>query len=84
MSPYDVWKKKRQLEKGPWSLTFLVTSVSGDWHPVEILFSTQQDATRAREFIETNDSNASSFSITPWVMEHVYTFDEWKSKHGNE
>tara|TARA_X000001382_G_scaffold21038_3_gene12758 strand:- start:571 stop:795 length:225 start_codon:yes stop_codon:yes gene_type:complete len=60
------------------TLTFSMTSVSGDEHYNKIIFVTKEDAQKALNHIEQKPGPCHSFSIQPYREPLSMTFDEWK------
>ena len=65
-----------------YTLTFSMTSVSGDEHYTEIIFDTQEDAQKALNHIEQKPGPYHSFSILPYREPLSMTFDEWRVRFG--
>ena len=64
------------------TLTFSMTSISGDEHDAEVIFDTKEDAQKALTHIEQKPGPCHSFSIQPYCEPQSMTFDEWKIRFG--
>ena len=65
-----------------YTLTFSMTSVSGDEHDAETIFNTKEDAQKALDHIKQKPGPCHSFSIQPYREPSSMTFDEWKIRFG--
>ena len=63
------------------TLSFSVTSISGDEHYNEIIFDTKEDAQKALNYIKQKPIPAHSFLIHPYEPSSM-SFDEWKVRFG--
>lgn len=64
------------------TLTFSMTSISGDEHDDEVIFDTKEDAQKALNHIEQKPGPCHSFSIQPYREPPSMSFDEWKVRFG--
>jgi hypothetical protein len=65
-----------------YTLTFSMTSGSGDEHDAETIFNTKEDAQKALDHIKQKPGPCHSFSIQPYREQSSMAFDEWKIRFG--
>jgi hypothetical protein len=65
-----------------YTLTFSMTSVSGDEHDAETIFNTKEDAQRALDHIRQKPGHCHSFSIQLYTSPTSMSFDEWVVRFG--
>ena len=58
------------------TLTFSMTSISGDEHDAEVIFNTKEDAQKALNHIEQDPGPCHSFLIQPYREPPSMSFDD--------